>query len=48
MHRLQQKPTEIYLPLFVWANRHRARPFPKITRWQIDRNLLVTKVEVRQ
>lgn len=35
---------ESYLPLFKWAVRHRAQPFPKITRWQIDRNLNVLNV----
>lgn len=37
---------ESYLPLFEWAFRHRATPFPKITRWQIDRNLNVLYVRV--
>jgi hypothetical protein len=47
MHSLPRSQSEIHLPLFDWANRHRAKPFPKITSWQIDRNLRVSHIEVR-
>jgi hypothetical protein len=47
MRTITPSQTEIYLPLFQWANRHRAKPFPEIARWQIDRNLRVSNVEVR-
>ena len=46
MQRIAPPKTECYLPLFEWAKRHRAKPFPAITRWQIDRNLLVSRIEV--
>ena len=47
MSILERSKTKIHLPLFEWANRHRAKPFPQIKRWQIDGNLLVTGIEVK-
>lgn len=47
MHKLPHPQSEIYLPLFRWANRHHPSRSPKITSWQIDRNLRVLRVEVR-
>jgi hypothetical protein len=47
MQHIASPKTEIYLPLFAWANRHRVKPFPQITRWQIDGNLRVSRIEVK-
>lgn len=47
MHHIASPKAEIHLPLFVWANRHRAKPFTRLTSWSIDRNLNVLKVQVR-
>jgi hypothetical protein len=46
MKTIAPTKTEIYLPLFAWANRHRAKPFPQIKRYQVDGNLRVTRFEV--
>lgn len=47
MQHLALPRIEIHLPLFEWANRHRAKPFPTIMCWQIDRHLTVTRLDVR-
>jgi hypothetical protein len=46
MQHIASPKTEIHLPLFAWANRHRAKPFPQINRYQVDGNLRVTRFEV--
>jgi hypothetical protein len=46
VHHIAPPKIEIHLPLFAWANRHRAKPFPQIRRWHVDGNLCVTGIEV--
>ena len=47
MRTIAPPKSEIYLPLFAWANRHRAKPVFQITRYQVDGNLCVSGIEVK-